>query len=969
MTPKTNHEQITSERNTYFSSLVSQKEDWTIEEILCISKNLLIPFKYLKEENLEPSTQVSMLYDMVNLLPCKLEYYKSIINEIYRNKGIDCNDLIINVFNADCGIDSIAFINGLISKGYKLEHIKTIRLFSSDKEKLKRAVLLHKKLYPLIPLKAYNMDIKDIENECICNSLLTINLFLHTFNLAKDIYKEISRIIIRSHYIYSHSIFLENITHKRMPQVSDIDCRFYWEDLNMCRFYKNDSRTFSLNYTNPDDGEKYYAQYAIFSNLSLETLDINHKYKIVLEGLCPGIPYDTLFNENRKILLFDKPFQNDKLCNDVNDTDVVLRDIDYNIVWNNKKIDYTLRKIIKEFPQYSISEGLNNNEEWANEVVDYYLNAAENGNTQCYNNIGALKTLCSSFKDNSNDIHSEQNKEIIKFFTLASKGGDTNAMINLASLYMFLEDYANAIIYYKMASDNGQIAGSYSMGIVYHFGMYGKQKNEDLAIEYYKKGIEQYLKATDDSSYAPINNCCLNLIILMYENDYTLCDITKEFNKIKNASPQLTYAYTVISNNLSNKSKDLFKVLKLNLPEKDEPAYITYNRICALYEGIKTKNECFESNKVLALEQLKQLANTTCPNWPDWEKYVWSTLASWTSEAKENHATYSTYWIKASKANPKNACAYRTNMATFSQLDEEEVMSIWHEYAYGNGCERCDECTSYDKTSRCCPKAQFKWATTYEKDTAVAKFLIEEAMRQGFNPALQYLAIDKVKEELLPSEEEYSLDNLYFNSGAIPDTYKQIINEFTSGSRYKLLCRAADNGSRRAALILAEVSKLRNCIFESIYWSAVGGKYKTCISILQKITNKSFDGDFFNASSLKEHDLITLSNKRVEQFKKSIFTSDFDFLEKLAEFYVRGKLYHKAIELYKIAANKGIDVNKRINELEEEIERFDSLFSYDQDSDNYEEPDYARDSWDAMTDGMYGDMPDGFNGDYSFLGY
>jgi hypothetical protein len=28
-----------------------------------------------------------------------------------------------------------------------------------------------------------------------------------------------------------------------------------------------------------------------------------------------------------------------------------------------------------------------------------------------------------------------------------------------------------------------------------------------------------------------------------------------------------------------------------------------------------------------------------------------------------------------------------------------------------------------------------------------------------------------------------------------------------------------------------------------------------------------------------------------------------------------------------------------------------------------------RDSWDAMTDGMYGDMPDGFDGDYSFLGY
>jgi hypothetical protein len=38
--------------------------------------------------------------------------------------------------------------------------------------------------------------------------------------------------------------------------------------------------------------------------------------------------------------------------------------------------------------------------------------------------------------------------------------------------------------------------------------------------------------------------------------------------------------------------------------------------------------------------------------------------------------------------------------------------------------------------------------------------------------------------------------------------------------------------------------------------------------------------------------------------------------------------------------------------------------------DSYEDyHDYERDTWDAMTDGMYGDMPDGFDGDYSFLGY
>lgn len=34
-----------------------------------------------------------------------------------------------------------------------------------------------------------------------------------------------------------------------------------------------------------------------------------------------------------------------------------------------------------------------------------------------------------------------------------------------------------------------------------------------------------------------------------------------------------------------------------------------------------------------------------------------------------------------------------------------------------------------------------------------------------------------------------------------------------------------------------------------------------------------------------------------------------------------------------------------------------------------DEPDYHQDTWDAMTDGMYGDMPDGFDGDYDFLGF
>ena len=38
-------------------------------------------------------------------------------------------------------------------------------------------------------------------------------------------------------------------------------------------------------------------------------------------------------------------------------------------------------------------------------------------------------------------------------------------------------------------------------------------------------------------------------------------------------------------------------------------------------------------------------------------------------------------------------------------------------------------------------------------------------------------------------------------------------------------------------------------------------------------------------------------------------------------------------------------------------------------SDREDYTDYEEETWYAMTDGMYGDMPEGFDGDYSFLGF
>ena len=55
------------------------------------------------------------------------------------------------------------------------------------------------------------------------------------------------------------------------------------------------------------------------------------------------------------------------------------------------------------------------------------------------------------------------------------------------------------------------------------------------------------------------------------------------------------------------------------------------------------------------------------------------------------------------------------------------------------------------------------------------------------------------------------------------------------------------------------------------------------------------------------------------------------------------------------------------------LERFYNAISrYEEmhdDCDDCYDSDWKEDTWYAMTDGAYGDMPDGFDGDYSFMGY
>ena len=77
--------------------------------------------------------------------------------------------------------------------------------------------------------------------------------------------------------------------------------------------------------------------------------------------------------------------------------------------------------------------------------------------------------------------------------------------------------------------------------------------------------------------------------------------------------------------------------------------------------------------------------------------------------------------------------------------------------------------------------------------------------------------------------------------------------------------------------------------------------------------------------------------------------------------------------IWLLAKEKGCpDLDSVLEDIKKQIiaEEFETTMMFlDHHDNNYDERDWMRDSWDAMTDGQYGDMPDGFDGDYDFLGY
>lgn len=179
------------------------------------------------------------------------------------------------------------------------------------------------------------------------------------------------------------------------------------------------------------------------------------------------------------------------------------------------------------------------------------------------------------------------------------------------------------------------------------------------------------------------------------------------------------------------------------------------------------------------------------------------------------------------------------------------------------------------------------------------------------------------------------------------------------------------------------------CLQDELFYFSEGGKvgvrnYKEVILPAEYLfISNPVDGFYLAAKEIDgENSCLTLFSFNDYNFKlviiPKILTSELIKATKYIPSEVEAKNVDKTILAeYTILAQAYIDDASsnnpywsfaKINYFTDDYRlRKDTYCSRDYYGD-YDRPDYAGDTWDAMTDGMYGDMPDGFDGDYSFLG-
>lgn len=742
------------EKDSTYSFLLGRLESPKLEDIITVSNKILQLFNDTEDkEDLKFPSE----YYMLKLVSSELEEREQCIsramNSIDLHDSLNCEEISVVDYGCGQGFASLCVLEWFIKNKGNIENIKSVKLIDKDTKALKRALLHFAILFPSVNVIAYEQDFLENDFSIECNSILTLNIFSKSISDEFKLVDRIKDLILKGHNILMHNIIVEEISFKSYPDKIPVYYLNYVansiKDFTDCKLIKEDQYTLKKR---SSQGELIKQ----FKNIVLSRTDV---LKLTIPKkdnnfchLYPGEPLKKLINVPYNLLWFERPLNNTDYCSNLDNTNKISLEENYvsphfEAMWK-KEADimnpHTIKECAELFYQSHIHHALSCDMECGHKIISLYENAASDGITEAYNNLGVLQ-----FYDTDNDGAEEKG---VEFFNMAANGGSSSAMLNLASYYITKGDERAGIKYYTSASKKGNYIACYNLALIYDFGLYNQTVDKNKAENLYRECLEYIKKEKelDNRDHKLQSDCCLNLILLLNERGEHYLKLLDIYYIAAKPSDNLKYCREILQIKHTNRfSKDIMTTLFLSNNDKEKD-YMKFNRAQFIYNGLNLQsfNVIINRNTDSAIEIMESLVENENSDWEDREKYVYSVYANWIKYSEKGlGGKDEAYWRKASQTNKENACAYLTNIANCCDIKDDEKSKIWEKYAFSDGCKTCHECTQYNNSLRTCPKAQYEWAREYEKDPIIIARLLRQSAAQKYTKALLYLGFRKAIEE------------------------------------------------------------------------------------------------------------------------------------------------------------------------------------------------------------------------------
>ena len=958
-----------AEKDTLYSLLVRSSEEPAFHSLKDIAQKFIIPSSETNHIPGTTSSEYRMLEELSVQIDERMEVIEKAVN--YAFPYVQCEEIAIADYGCGQGLASMCLLEVLRKQRGNLDNIKNVKLIDKDVIALERAIMHYSVLYPDIKVIAYKQDFLEENFSIACDSIMTINIFSHIQDYSPVCAKRISKLVHSGQYLFMHNLIIgETYTNK---QIDKSKSNFFgrlnqlMSDTVGCEILTD--RTITYNDKIKKEVEHYFrkgwveekvpnhaTRFIVSSRTKVDKscLPGNRKY---YGALFPGLPNRKLINVPIRVLWYDQPLENTQYVENLDNENkisfthkYVSKDFEAKFIAEADCLNpQTIRKCAEGFYQGHIAHAISCGMPEGLEILKIYERAASQGITEAYNNIGVLY---SQLKHDDGVDTQEYISRSVEYFKLAVEGGSTSAMMNLASFYMEMGDQDSALKLYNQAAVLNNPEALFNLAIASNFGLLGQYQDKAKAKDLYTQCIDAIStdKDGDRPDYSLQCSCCMNLMLMLWEEDADYLDILNIYSKAIKPSEQLKYCKEIMQiYHTSRFSKDVLLVVDYDSEKCNNKPYYEYNKALLLYAGLVLQNPKINisTDKDAAFVTMKSLLELVDSNkeYSYLKKYVYRTYAAWISdlEIKDNTAIEDA-WRKAAVENPDRECACIMDITTSGEPSEEVKRSIYQKYAFGGGCRTCHECANYDEIARMCPRAQVLWALENENNEELYDDLIQKSARQGYASALYKLGYIRARKLEYP---DFTPSPYYINLVSPPIEYKEMYPILAKDEYYKYLQAAAqieDFAISRS--ILPYVARLRNNEYDTIYWSCVQYGSSKNEEVLKWIYN--FYKNKCGRSLETYFEANTLCEKQMISYAESIarITNDMSFICSIAKFYKKGSKWYKAKKFYEIAQGMVCTeiedplnaINNKIQEIEEaeRVSRWENSY-YDEDPYTWED--------------------------------